>query len=123
QAEALLALGSRAVLLKGGHAGGSESPDLLAGPGRKVWITGPRIATENTHGTGCTLSSAIAAYLARGARLEDAVAEAKRYVTGALAAADGLEIGGGHGPVHHFHALWEDDARRRSALRRRSAPA
>ena len=62
--------------------------------------------TKNTHGTGCTLSSAIAAELAKGASLREAVAAAKAYVTAAIAAADELEIGKGRGPVHHFHALW-----------------
>jgi hydroxymethylpyrimidine/phosphomethylpyrimidine kinase len=66
----------------------------------------PRIATRNTHGTGCTLSSAIAAGLAKGQNLADAVRDAKAYVTTAIAAADRLAIGKGHGPVHHFHALW-----------------
>ncbi|MCC2108693.1 MAG: bifunctional hydroxymethylpyrimidine kinase/phosphomethylpyrimidine kinase, partial [Hyphomicrobiales bacterium] len=69
-------------------------------------FSSPRIATRNTHGTGCTLSSAIAASLARGAPLVRAVAEAKDWLTGALAAADDLAVGRGHGPVHHFHALW-----------------
>ena len=66
----------------------------------------PRIATRHTHGTGCTLSSAITALLARGRPLPDAVAEAKRWLTEAIAAGDGLGIGHGIGPVHHFHALW-----------------
>jgi hydroxymethylpyrimidine/phosphomethylpyrimidine kinase len=65
-----------------------------------------RIATSNTHGTGCTLSSAIAAGLAKGQALADAVAAAKSYVTAAIAAADKLAIGSGHGPVHHFHRWW-----------------
>jgi hydroxymethylpyrimidine/phosphomethylpyrimidine kinase len=64
------------------------------------------VPTRNTHGTGCTLSSAIAALLARGRPLPQAVAEAKRWLEGALRAADGLGIGHGHGPVHHFHQLW-----------------
>ncbi len=66
----------------------------------------PQIETKNTHGTGCTLSSAIAACLAQGASLRDSVFRAKAYLSGALAHADALDIGSGSGPVHHFHALW-----------------
>ena len=106
QAKKLLALGAHAVLVKGGHAGGDESADfLLTGAGGR-WLTAPRLATHNTHGTGCTLSSAIAAGLARGRDLEAAVIAAKDYLTAALAAADTLAIGRGRGPVHHFHKLW-----------------
>jgi hydroxymethylpyrimidine/phosphomethylpyrimidine kinase len=106
QAGRLLACGAQAVLLKGGHGGGSESADYLLTPVGGRWLTAPRIATDNTHGTGCTLSSAIAAGLARGRHLEAAVVAAKEYVTAAIAAADQLKIGHGRGPVHHFHALW-----------------
>ena len=106
QAEAILALGARAVLLKGGHGSGTESADLLLTPTLKRWYSAPRIATRNTHGTGCTLSSAIAAGLALGKDLETAVAIGKRYVSDAIAAADRLSVGKGHGPVHHFHAWW-----------------
>ena len=106
QAEALRALGPGAVLLKGGHLGGAESPDLLAGPAGLCWLDAPRIATRNTHGTGCTLSAALAAELAKGADDRAAVAAAKAYVLGAIAAADRLSVGHGHGPTHHFHALW-----------------
>jgi hydroxymethylpyrimidine/phosphomethylpyrimidine kinase len=102
----LLALGPANVLLKGGHLAGATSPDLLLGEGGRHWLDAPRIATRHTHGTGCTLSAAIAALLARGRPLPEAVAEAKRWLTLAIAAADGLRIGGGIGPVHHFHALW-----------------
>jgi hydroxymethylpyrimidine/phosphomethylpyrimidine kinase len=109
QAARLLALGPRAVLLKGGHGGGPESADyLLTGAGGH-WLSAPRIATNNTHGTGCTLSSAIAAGLAKGAALGSAVAAAKDYLTGAIAAADRLHIGKGRGPVHHFHGIWPKD--------------
>ncbi len=104
--EALLALGSRAVLLKGGHGKGPESADLLIDAKGPLWLTAPRHQTRNTHGTGCTLSSAIAAGLARGLDLADAVAEAKAYVTAAIVAADTLHVGRGHGPVHHFHKVW-----------------
>ncbi|MEW5422715.1 bifunctional hydroxymethylpyrimidine kinase/phosphomethylpyrimidine kinase [Amorphus sp. 3PC139-8] len=108
QAERLLALGPAAVLLKGGHGSGAQSADLLVSRdgGAPRWFVADRIATKNTHGTGCTLSSAIAAGLAKGLPLADAVAAAKTYLTEALAAADTLTIGKGRGPVHHFHALW-----------------
>jgi len=105
-AEAILALGARAVLLKGGHGEGPESADLLLSPSIRRWYRAPRIATRNTHGTGCTLSSAIAAGLALGQDLEAAVETGKLYVSEAIAAADRLTIGKGHGPVHHFHRWW-----------------
>ena len=106
QGERLLALGARAVLLKGGHADGAESVDLLIEPTAFTRLAADRIATANTHGTGCTLSSAIAAGLAKGLSLAEAVRAAKTYVTEALAAASRIKIGSGHGPVHHFHAWW-----------------
>jgi hydroxymethylpyrimidine/phosphomethylpyrimidine kinase len=106
QGERLLALGPRAVLVKGGHADGAESVDLLIEPAAFTRLTAGRIATENTHGTGCTLSSAIAAGLAKGLVLAEAVRAAKTYVTDALAAANRIKIGSGHGPVHHFQAWW-----------------
>jgi hydroxymethylpyrimidine/phosphomethylpyrimidine kinase len=106
QAERLLALGAKAVLMKGGHDTGPESADLLIDATGETRFTATRVATGNTHGTGCTLSSAIAAGLARGLPLADAVREAKAYVTAAIGAADTLAIGSGHGPVHHFHAWW-----------------
>ena len=102
----LLALGPRWVLLKGGHLEGSESVDLLDDGRQRLRLAAPRVATTNTHGTGCTLSSAIAAWLARGLEVPEAVRRAKDYVTAALGAADSLRVGAGHGPVHHFHALW-----------------
>ena len=106
QAEALFALGPKAVLIKGGHASGAESVDLLVEPTAFARLAAERIATENTHGTGCTLSSAIAAGLAKGLDLAEAVRQAKAYVTAAIAASDRLRVGSGHGPVHHFHAWW-----------------
>ncbi|MFE1598700.1 bifunctional hydroxymethylpyrimidine kinase/phosphomethylpyrimidine kinase [Methylobacterium sp. ID0610] len=107
QGRRLLALGPGAVLMKGGHGAGAESVDLLIGPGETVMrLGGPRLATRNTHGTGCTLSAAIAAGLARGLALPEAAGAAKAYLAAALAAADRLSIGRGHGPVHHFHAVW-----------------
>jgi hydroxymethylpyrimidine/phosphomethylpyrimidine kinase len=106
QAEALRALGARGVLLKGGHLGGGESPDWLFDGDERYRITGPRVATRHTHGTGCTLSAAIAALLPRSASLPDAVRAAKIYLTGALEQADRLQVGSGIGPVHHFHRWW-----------------
>ncbi len=106
QAERLLALGARAVLIKGGHASGPESIDFLVEANAVARLAAERIATRNTHGTGCTLSSAIAAGLAKGLDLAAAVREGKAYVTAAIAAADRLKIGHGHGPVHHFHGWW-----------------
>ena len=106
QAEKLLALGAKAVLIKGGHAEGAESVDFLVEPTTVARLSADRIATANTHGTGCTLSSAIAAGLAKGLDLSEAVREAKAYVTAAIAASDRLQIGHGHGPVHHFHGWW-----------------
>ena len=106
QAEALLAFGTGAVLIKGGHGSGQESADLLVSTSGCLRLSAPRIATDNTHGTGCTLASAIAAGLAKGLALEDAVRQAKDYVTAALAAADRLGVGSGRGPLHHFHRWW-----------------
>ncbi|MEW6256693.1 MAG: bifunctional hydroxymethylpyrimidine kinase/phosphomethylpyrimidine kinase [Pseudomonadota bacterium] len=106
QGAALLARGARAVLMKGGHSDGPDSVDLLVSAEGITRFPAPRTTTRNTHGTGCTLSSAIAAGLAQGFTLEEAVAKAKRYITGAIAAADELHVGRGHGPVHHFFDLW-----------------
>ena len=106
QAERLLALGPKSVLIKGGHGTGAESVDLLVEPTAFTRLAADRIATQSTHGTGCTLSSAIAAGLAKGVGLAEAVAAAKAYVTAAIAAAGRIRIGSGHGPVHHFHAWW-----------------
>ncbi len=106
QAESLLALGPGAVLLKGGHGGGPESADLLVTGDERTWFKAPRRATQNTHGTGCTLSSAIAAGLARGDDLKTAISAAKTFISAAIIAADNLQIGAGHGPVHHFHGFW-----------------
>ena len=108
QAREILALGARNVLIKGGHGVGDESVDLLIGEGDVVRLSAKRIATTSLHGTGCTLSSAIAAGLARGLDLKSAAQEAKAYVTAAVAAARDLHIGHGHGPLHHFHATWRE---------------
>ncbi len=106
QGEALLARGARRVLIKGGHGSGAKAVDLLVTPEGVERLEADRIDTRNTHGTGCTLSAAVAAGLARGLDLGTAVRQAKAYLTAALAAADRLRIGRGHGPVHHFHAVW-----------------
>ena len=106
QARALAALGPSAVLVKGGHLESNESPDVLASTGRLTWFEAERLPTKNTHGTGCTLSSAIAAEIAKGLSLPEAVAVGKAYLAAAVAAAGQLSVGSGHGPVQHFHALW-----------------
>ena len=106
QAKALRRLGAKAVLIKGGHAGGDMATDILVDEKGEFRLEAPRIETRNTHGTGCTLSSAIAAELAKGASLRDAVNRAKAYVTAAIAAANELHIGEGRGPLHHFYARW-----------------
>jgi hydroxymethylpyrimidine/phosphomethylpyrimidine kinase len=103
----LAALGPRAVLVKGGHLPGDVAIDVLWIAGRTVEIEGPRYDTEDTHGTGCALSAAIASYLARGRELEDAVRDAKRFVSGAIER--GLRIGKGYGPVNPGWALPEQD--------------
>ncbi len=107
QGTALRRLGAGAVLMKGGHAKGDTCVDLLIDEGgTDTAFSAPRIDTGNTHGTGCTLSAAIAANLARGLTMRDAVAEAHGYLHRAIAAADTLDIGRGHGPVHHFYGAW-----------------
>jgi hydroxymethylpyrimidine/phosphomethylpyrimidine kinase len=105
QGRRLLAMGCPAVLIKGGHGQGTESIDYLISDSGTVALASPRIATQNTHGTGCSLSSAIAAGLARGEDLVSAVRHAKSWVSAAIAAADRLGVGHGHGPIHHFHAF------------------
>ncbi|MEX2518738.1 MAG: bifunctional hydroxymethylpyrimidine kinase/phosphomethylpyrimidine kinase [Paracoccaceae bacterium] len=107
QGQALLALGPCAVLMKGGHGEGPDCLDfLIASDSVPVAFRAPRLRTKNTHGTGCTLSSAIASGLAKGLDIVQSVAEAHAYLQGAIRAADTLRIGSGHGPVHHFHATW-----------------
>ncbi|UJW75809.1 bifunctional hydroxymethylpyrimidine kinase/phosphomethylpyrimidine kinase [Rhizobium sp. SL42] len=106
QGARLMLQGPKAVLLKGGHLAAADSPDLLVSGGRFRWFEAPRIATKNTHGTGCALSSAIAAELAKGLTTVDAVAAAKSWLASAVATSGALAVGSGHGPVHHFHALW-----------------
>jgi hydroxymethylpyrimidine/phosphomethylpyrimidine kinase len=106
QGRKLLAMGCAAVLIKGGHGQGSESVDYLFSSAGTVALAAARIATVNTHGTGCSLSSAIAAGLARGEALETAVREAKAWISGAIREADRLGVGRGHGPIHHFHRFY-----------------
>ncbi|MEZ5815696.1 MAG: bifunctional hydroxymethylpyrimidine kinase/phosphomethylpyrimidine kinase [Hyphomicrobiaceae bacterium] len=111
QLAGLKALGSRAVLLKGGHGEGNEAVDYLSIGDRIVRLSAPRIATRNTHGTGCTLSAAIAARLAAGDDLEAAVRKAKGYVHDAIAAGANLGVGRGNGPVDHLFAIGAAAAR------------
>jgi hydroxymethylpyrimidine/phosphomethylpyrimidine kinase len=106
QGNRLLSMGCRAVLIKGGHGHDSESIDYLFTAGGTLALAAPRIATKNTHGTGCSLSAAIAGGLAKGDDMEIAVRNAKVWISAAIAAADRLAIGHGHGPVHHFHEFY-----------------
>lgn len=99
-------MGAPAVLVKGGHLSGESAEDVLFDGTSLTHFSAPRIDTRNTHGTGCTLSSAIAAHLARGLPLVDAIRAAKAYLTAALEASEALSVGSGHGPVHHFRWLW-----------------
>ncbi len=103
----LLGLGCRSVLVKGGHLTGPAIDILTQREGGEVTVlTDERVDTINTHGTGCTLSSAIAAQLARGEAVGDAVRHAKEYLTGAIRSGADYRIGHGHGPVHHFWRVW-----------------
>ena len=108
-ARALAVHGSRSILIKVGHGDEHQSNDLLylAGEDRQAWLAAERIQTRNNHGTGCTLSSAIAAYMARGHGIEPAVQKAKAYMNRAIAAGAAYKIGNGHGPVHHFFKWWD----------------
>lgn len=104
-ARAIVEAGASAVLVKGGHLSGAEATDILFDGRTMQAFTAPRIDTANTHGTGCTLSSAIATALAQGADLPGAIERAKAYLTEALRRGGELTVGGGHGPVHHFFGL------------------
>jgi len=107
QGYALLELGAKAILMKGGHAEGAICSDLLITNDEPVFtISAPRIDTKNTHGTGCTLSSAIAAGMAKKLSLTEAFTQAHAYLHHAILQADQLKIGHGYGPVHHFHNVW-----------------
>ncbi len=105
QLAALAKLGAKAVLLKGGHGEGPEAVDLLWIDGRITRLASPRLATRHTHGTGCTLSAAIAALLAQGLDLATAVTRAKAFVHRAIASGADLRIGRGHGPIDHLYAI------------------
>lgn len=106
----LAELGPRAVLLKGGHLGGTSSPDFLyVRGGEMLQLQAERVETKNIHGTGCTLSSAIAAYLAQGEDIAGAARKAKNYITHALQEGAAYRLGRGHGPVHHFYHWWATD--------------
>ena len=106
QAAAFIKRGARAVLLKGGHLQGDDCPDLLLeNDGRKHWLSATRFKTRNTHGTGCTLSSALATQLTLTGEISQACGAAKDYISRAIAAADGLSVGHGHGPTDHFPML------------------
>ena len=98
--------GHRWVLLKGGHLPGNDTIDILHDGDQMIELPGHRIQTRNTHGTGCTLSAALAALLPQMDSVVDATKEAKKYLVAAIAHADALKVGHGHGPVHHFHKLW-----------------
>lgn len=111
-ARRLADLGPQWVLVKGGHLEGPQSVDLLLDGTSCTRLSEPRVATRNTHGTGCTLSSAVTAGLARGLPMVEAVTRAKSFVTSALRAADVLDVGSGHGPLHHFYALWREEYER-----------
>jgi hydroxymethylpyrimidine/phosphomethylpyrimidine kinase len=104
----LAGLGCRAVLIKGGHLDSTDCDDCLylADEKRMVTLPGKRIDTRNNHGTGCTLSSAIASFVARGEGIEQAVRQAKDYITGAIRAGAAYRLGHGHGPVHHLFRVW-----------------
>ncbi len=103
---ALMGNGERWVWLKGGHLPGGDATDLLFNGDRMIELSQPRVETKNTHGTGCTLSAALAALLPQRSDVPTAARDAKAWLTQALRHADELEVGKGHGPVHHFHALW-----------------
>lgn len=103
-AEAIIRMGARSVVIKGGHRDGPPTDVLFDGE-KFLEFTTERIPSSNTHGTGCTFASAVAAGLAHGRDIPDAVQQAKDYVTAAIRAA--YPIGQGHGPLHHFHAFWQ----------------
>lgn len=106
QASTLIEKGAKSVLIKGGHGEGNQCADVLVCNGGQQWFRAERIDTNNTHGTGCSLSSAIAANLAHGLELTDAIDKAKSWLTAAIAESGELQVGKGSGPVHHFHELW-----------------
>ncbi len=99
--------GERWVFLKGGHLPGNDTIDILHDGDRMLELPGHRIETKNTHGTGCTLSAALAALLPHAGNIPEAARQAKAFLVSAIAHADELQVGHGHGPVNHFHALWK----------------
>lgn len=103
----LVGMGAASVLLKGGHMQGPIAIDVYADHHGRSVLESARVKTKNNHGTGCTLASALACFLAQGIDGEQAAIKAKDYITNALRGSDQLEVGNGHGPVHHFHALWK----------------
>ncbi|WP_151705735.1 bifunctional hydroxymethylpyrimidine kinase/phosphomethylpyrimidine kinase [Nitrincola alkalilacustris] len=113
---ALHSLTDAAILLKGGHLqnlnqeSGNQAIDLFSDGTQVIELTSVRYNTGNTHGTGCTLSSAITAFLARQMTLPDAVRAGKHYISNAIKTADQLKVGSGHGPVNHFHEWWHQDS-------------
>ncbi|OKP05675.1 bifunctional hydroxymethylpyrimidine kinase/phosphomethylpyrimidine kinase [Xenorhabdus eapokensis] len=106
QGRALCSMGCQAVLLKGGHLNNEESPDWLFTPEEEWRFTAPRVNTQHTHGTGCTLSAALAALRPRYSDWQSTLPVAKTYLQNALIQADSLQVGHGIGPVHHFHQWW-----------------
>lgn len=106
-AKEISAMGPRAVVVKGGHRQGNLSEDCLWYAGKLYWYESERINTTNTHGTGCTFSAAIGAFLAHGYGIPEAVEKAKEYLTGALKSGADYKIGHGNGPVNHFYSIWK----------------
>ncbi|MDZ7346684.1 MAG: PfkB family carbohydrate kinase, partial [candidate division KSB1 bacterium] len=109
-ARRILALGPKSVLLKGGHLADASSDDYFLEMTihglQGTWLSGPRVTSRNTHGTGCTLASAIAAFLAKGFSISESVRRAKKYISEAIVVGSEYSLGKGHGPVHHFYRLW-----------------
>jgi hydroxymethylpyrimidine/phosphomethylpyrimidine kinase len=110
QARRLIDMGAQSVLIKGGHSEGADAEDCYVTgdtAAAATWYSAPFIDTKNTHGTGCSLSSAIASHLALGCDLPEAIRRSKAWLSEAIAHADSLQIGSGAGPVHHFHQFWD----------------
>jgi hydroxymethylpyrimidine/phosphomethylpyrimidine kinase len=106
QGRRLLAMGCKAVLIKGGHGSGSESIDYLFDDNGTIVLAAPRLASKNTHGTGCSLASAVAAGLAKGEGLESAIRNAKDWISGAISAGERFTAAKGRGPIHHFYRFY-----------------
>jgi hydroxymethylpyrimidine/phosphomethylpyrimidine kinase len=107
QGEQLMALGCSAIVMKGGHLDASVCTDVLIQRDQApIFLEHPRVNTNNTHGTGCTYSAAMAAFIGRGYSITDAVRQAHNYLYQAIVHADKLQVGSGHGPTHHFHDMW-----------------